>query len=116
MKYNNLEPHPLAWGLTGMQNETINWTILCCNEPEGLRPEVDDKMPKAMVLNAIEEIILDTIYPVWFGRHEGYQSTTNKEAGLFCNTIGEMHQCPAKANCPNSICSDNPLQMDAFGG
>jgi hypothetical protein len=61
-----------AWGLTGMQNEAITRTILCCDEPEGFGPEVDDEMPMAMFLNAIEEVILDTMHPVWFGRHEGY--------------------------------------------
>ena len=55
-----------------MQNEAITRTILCCDEPEGFGLEVDDEMPTAMVLNVIEEIILDTMHPVWFGRHEGY--------------------------------------------
>jgi hypothetical protein len=79
MKYNNLEPHPrecltnktwqlyfllssqsfilysklAIWGLTGVQNEAITHTILCCDKLEGFGPEVDDKMPKAMVFNSL---------------------------------------------------------------
>ncbi len=33
---------------------------------------MDDQISQAMVLNAVEEIILNTMHPVWFGRDEGY--------------------------------------------
>lgn len=76
-----------AWGLTGMQNEAITRTILCCDEPEGFGLEVDDEMPTAMVLNVIEEIILDTMHPVWFGRHEGYHGVYTRLRIFFVKLI-----------------------------
>ena len=70
-----------------MQNEAITRTILCCDEPEGFGPEVDDDMPTAMVLNVIEEIILDTMHPVWFGRHEGYHGVYTRLHIFFVKLI-----------------------------
>lgn len=60
------------WGLTGEQNEAITRNVVCCDEPEGFGPEVDGEIPQAVVLNAAEQTILNTMHPVWFGRHDGY--------------------------------------------
>ena len=70
VKYSDIEPYPPSWGLNGIDNEEITRHILCCDELEkDNNVEMDDTV---MILNPAEEIILDTMKPIWFGRHEGY--------------------------------------------
>ncbi|KAL3823016.1 hypothetical protein ACHAXA_005204 [Cyclostephanos tholiformis] len=108
------------WGLTGLQSETITRTILCCDEPEGFGPEVDDQISQAMVLNAVEEIILNTMHPVWFGRDEGYHGEQRtRRLHSFARPSEGCIYVPLKlVNCPNGQSYDKPLflQKDAFEG
>jgi hypothetical protein len=56
-----------------MLSESITRTLLCCDEPEGFELAAsDDEIPEAFAVTAVEEIILNTMHPVWYGRNEGY--------------------------------------------
>ena len=56
-----------------MQSESITRTLLCCDKPEGFAPAASgDEITEAIALNPVEEILLNTMHPVWLGRNEGY--------------------------------------------
>lgn len=121
-RYTDVKPHPPAWGLTGRDNEKITRHVKCCDEVEGAGPKSQSKyVPEGgsgIKLTKTEEVVLDTMHPVWFGRKDGYHGTTHEDAELFCKTVGNMHLCPAMAYCPNGPHNSAPLflQRDAFEG
>ncbi|KAL7531697.1 hypothetical protein ACHAXR_008063 [Thalassiosira sp. AJA248-18] len=118
MTYNSMKPHPPKWGLTGEENEAITRHIKCCDEVVGGGAHEEDKMVEIPQLSRTEEVILDTMHPVWYERHHGYHGTTHEEAELFCRTVGMMHLCPVEAYCPNGPRNNKSLflQQDAFSG
>jgi hypothetical protein len=93
VKYNDMNPHPPLWGLSG-ENEAITQYIVCCDEP---MDDGDVEPGTKVASNAAEEIILDTMHPAWYGRKDGYHGTTHEEAELFCKSVGDMHLCPKEA-------------------
>lgn len=100
VRYNDMNPHPPMWGLTGNDNEAITRHIKCCDEVEGARPYdygTADIELEPMKLTKSEEVILDTTHPIWFSRKEGYHGTTHEEAELFCKSVGDMHLCPVSS-------------------
>ena len=88
-RYNDLNPHPPMWGLTGKENESITRHIMCCDEvpKTGTKTDVNVELEE---LSHEEELILDTMHPIWFGRKDGYHGTTHEEAELFCCTVIQM--------------------------
>ena len=58
--------------LTGTENEEWTQNIICCKEPDGSGPNVDDETRIVDELSKVEELILDTMHPVWFSRKHGY--------------------------------------------
>lgn len=68
--YNDMNPHPPQWGWSGLNNEAITQYIVCCDELNG-QISADEGGPKAASTRT-EEIILDTMHPVWFGKKHGY--------------------------------------------
>lgn len=119
VKYNDMNPHPPLWGLSGENSEAMTQYIVCCDEPmdDGLIVAADEGGMK-VASTASEEIILDTMHPAWYGRKHGYHGTTHEEAELFCKSVGDMHLCPQQAYCPSGNHAVNPLflQMAAFNG
>jgi len=93
VKYNDMNPHPPLWGLSG-ENEAITQYIVCCDEP---MDDGDVEPGTKVASTAAEEIILDTMHPAWYGRKDGYHGTTHEEAELFCKSVGDMHLCPKEA-------------------
>ena len=72
-KYNDVKPHPPEWGLTGEENEAITRNIICCDEPAD--PSLSLESAPAVVSEPqtkAEEMILDTMHPIWFERKHGY--------------------------------------------
>ena len=65
-----------------------------------------------------EQLVMDTMHPVWFGRDDGYKGTTHNDASIFCNRIAGLHLCPIEAYCPNGVGFSQPLflKKDAFEG
>jgi len=76
MKYNDVNSHPPNWGLTGKENEAITRHVRCCDKVEGtghiMEGEVEFTMSE---VSKAEELILDTMHPIWFGREDGYHGT-----------------------------------------
>jgi hypothetical protein len=101
VKYNDMNPHPPLWGLSGENSEAMTQYIVCCDEPldDGITEGVAaaDELVMKVASTASEEIILDTMHPIWFGRKHGYHGTTHEEAELFCKSVGDMHLCPMQA-------------------
>jgi len=115
-KYTDMKPHPPSWGLTGKENEAITRHIMCCDEPAGTGPPINNEQKEIDEVTQTEEIVMSTMHPMWFGREDGYHGTTHEEAELFCRTIGNLHLCPVEAYCPNGPLESNALflQQDAF--
>lgn len=67
--------------------------IQCCDEEED--HAVVEILP--MTLTKPEEVVLDTLRPIWFERKHGYQGTTHEEAELFCQSVGQFNLCPEEA-------------------
>ena len=78
MKYSDLKPHPPMWGLTGTDNESVTRHVKCCDEVEGAVP-VDVELKEVAKVSGTEEVVLDTMHPVWFSRRDGYHGTTHGE-------------------------------------
>lgn len=114
MKYNDLNPHPPMWGLSGEGNEYMTGFIQCCDEEED--HAVVEILP--MTLTKPEEVVLDTLRPIWFERKHGYQGTTHEEAELFCQSVGQFNLCPEEAYCPNGPGGSKQLylQKESFAG
>ena len=70
-----MKPHPPAWGLTGQENESITRHVKCCDEPADSGPE--DETYVVGELTKSEEIILDTMHPIWFERKHGYHGMSS---------------------------------------
>lgn len=67
--------------------------IQCCDE------EADHAVAKnlPMALTKPEEVVLDTLRPIWFESKHGYQGTNHEEAELFCQSVGLFNLCPEEA-------------------
>jgi len=120
-KYADIRPHPPSWGMTGEENEEITQKIICCDELDGSGPmeenvEEQTRDYEIMQLTNTEQMVLDTMHPIWFGRKHGYHGTTHEAAEIFCRTIVDMHLCPIEAYCPNGPQDSRELflQKNAF--
>ncbi|KAL7554846.1 hypothetical protein ACHAWF_018385 [Thalassiosira exigua] len=86
--------------------------------------EEDDPANVApLILTDGEQAALNYMNPLWYGRQDGYQGKSHKEAVDFCESIEGRQLCMAEAYCPNGSPATgkiNPkplyLRMDAFLG
>jgi len=108
MKYGSVHNQPPAWGLSGQDNDEITRHIMCCQEPaeESLEELYDslEEVKSALdvhVNTEKEQIVLDELHPIWFGREQGYQGTTHSDAVEFCSNVAGLQLCPIEAYCPN---------------
>ncbi len=108
MKYGSIHNQPPAWGLSGQDNDEITRHIMCCQDPAEKTPEEPadslEEVESAMdvhINTKEEQIVLDELHPIWFGREQGYQGTTHSDAVEFCSNVAGLQLCPIEAYCPN---------------
>ena len=124
--YSDIEGQPPAWGLSGEGSEAFTRNIACCLDLEEGGEEAATTPDESIYVTPeefteAEQLILDGLHPLWFGRDHGYLGTTHDEAVEFCGNIAHMDLCPIEAYCPNGEAKGGGppplfLQLDAFEG
>lgn len=78
---------PTPWASDG-SSQSKKQHILCCQKQTTVPdPETGDEL-------SLEDVMRQTMKPIWYGEDHGWNGGTHSDAQLFCSASGKKELCP----------------------